>query len=141
MTQPMFERCIYFNTNVLARKLNSRWDKAFSRFDLPPSHGYLLRLVLERPGLSQQAIARELRLDKSTVTRFVGKLEESGLLRRAVSREDQREKVVKPTSKALAIQNELELLGDELFELMCKIVGKTKVRKFVASIREIGEQL
>ncbi len=27
----MFERCMYFNTNALARKLNERWNKAFAK--------------------------------------------------------------------------------------------------------------
>ncbi len=137
----MFERCIYFNTNALARKLNARWEKAFSRFDLPPSHGYLLRLVLEYPQLSQREIAKELRLDKSTVARFVGKLEDKGLLRRTKPDKDRRENIVQPTSKALAMQDELASLGDELYASMCEVIGKRKVKKFVSSIREIGDQL
>jgi DNA-binding MarR family transcriptional regulator len=71
----MFERCLYFNVNSLARKLNARWEQAFAPFNLPPSHGYLLRVVLENPGLTQQKIAEELRLNKSTVTRFISALE------------------------------------------------------------------
>jgi len=49
----IFSRCMYFNSNALSRKLNAHWHKAFAQFDLPPSHGYLLRLVLSSPGLSQ----------------------------------------------------------------------------------------
>lgn len=141
MNKHLFERCIYFNTTALARKLNSRWEIAFSKFNLPPSHGYLLRLVLEKPSLSQQSIAAELRLDKSTVTRFVTKLEQTGLLKRIDSETDQREKFIIPTKKALSIHEELERLGEELYTSVCQAVGKTNLKSFVASIARINDQL
>lgn len=137
----MFERCIYFNTNALARKLNTRWEQAFSQFNLPPSHGYLLRLVLQHPGISQQEIAEELRLDKSTVTRFITKLEEQGLLTREIAKNDLRGKAIQPTKKALAIKDSLELLGDELYSTMCSVIGKNNIKDFVSKVREISDRL
>jgi len=137
----MFERCIYFNTNVLARKLNAKWEKAFAKFDLSPSHGYLLRLVLEQPGLSQQAIATELRLEKSTVTRFLSQLELKGLIKRGSAHDNNRENAITPTKKALKKQADLEALGDELYASMCKTIGEKNVKAFVASIRETADRL
>ena len=136
-----FERCIYFNTNALARKLNARWDAAFAKFDLAPSHGYLVRLVLAEPGQSQQALANEMRLERSTVTRFITHLEKKGLLERRASPESEREKAIYPTKQALAIQADLEALGDELYATMCQTLGKKNVQAFVASIRETAEKL
>ncbi len=137
----MFERCLYFNTNALARKLNARWKTAFARFDLPPSHGYLLRLVLENPGWTQQKIATALRLNKSTVTRFIHTLEERGLLVREESSTDQRQRIVVASDKALALHQELELLGEELYASMCQILGRESVESFVNAARMLNEQL
>lgn len=137
----MFERCLYFNTNTLARKLNSVWEKAFAQFDLPPSHAYLLRLVLESPGLTQQELAKELRLNKSTVARFVVALEKKGLLIRDDAAYDQREKRIKPSSKAVSIQKKLEKLGDELYSSMCAAIGRENVEYFVQAARSINETL
>ncbi len=137
----MFERCIYFNTNALARKLNAKWEKAFAKFDLSPSHGYLLRLVLEQPGLPQRAIAMELRLEKSTVTRFLSQLELKGLIKRANARDNNRENAITPTKKALNMQADLNALGDDLYASMCKTIGEKNVKEFVASIRETADIL
>jgi DNA-binding MarR family transcriptional regulator len=137
----MFERCLYFNTNSLARKLNSRWEQAFSPFDLPPSHGYLLRLVLENPGLTQQKIAEELRLNKSTVTRFISALEKKGLLARVESSSDQRERVITPSKKAISLHKELQVLGDELYSSMCEILGRNNVESFVKAARSLNDKL
>lgn len=137
----MFERCLYFNTNALTRKLNSLWEKAFSQFDLPPSHAYMLRLVLETPGLTQQELAKELRLNKSTVTRFICALEKKDLLVREASSKDLRERIVIPSKKAISTHQELEVLGNELYASMCEILGRDNVESFVKAARMLNEKL
>ena len=67
----MVERCLYFNINTLTRVVNRIWDDAFAELGLSPSHAYLLRLVLSQPGLTPKQINLELKLEKSTVTRFI----------------------------------------------------------------------
>tara|TARA_R110000850_G_scaffold108830_7_gene221367 strand:- start:34 stop:447 length:414 start_codon:yes stop_codon:yes gene_type:complete len=137
----MFERCLYFNSNTLARKLNARWEEAFAPFDLPPSHAYLLRLVLECPGLNQQQLAKELQLNKSTVTRFVVAMEKKKLLIKKGTSEDQRENSIWPTKKARSIHVKLERLGNELYSSMCEAIGRENVEAFVKMARKINDQL
>ncbi len=137
----MFERCLYFNTNSLARKLNSLWEEAFFQFGLPPSHAYLLRLVLENPGLTQQELAKELRLNKSTVTRFICALEKKELLVRKGSLKDQRQRIVMPSKKAVSLHKGLEALGGELYSSMCEILGRDNVESFVKTARLLNEKL
>ena len=71
----MFDRCLYFNVNTLARLVNKKWTQAFVQYDLSPAHGYMLRAVLAQPGISQKQLANELKLAKSTITRFVDALQ------------------------------------------------------------------
>ena len=134
----MFERCLYFNVNALARRVNTIWDEAFSEFDLSPAHAYLLRLLLETPGLTQTQITRELKLEKSTVTRFVTVLEAKLLL----SRDRQgREVLVYPTAKAYGLQERLNTKGDALYQEMIKALGKAKLTGLVGSMRQSGTDL
>lgn len=137
----MFERCIYFNTNVLARKLNAIWDEAFSEYELTPPQAYLLRLVLANPSMTQQAITQELQLNKSTVTRFVNQLEKKSLLKRTSSEGDQRENVIIPTQVALDLQESLEEQGSTLYESMCDSLGKQNLKTFVESARALNQKL
>lgn len=134
----MFERCLYFNVNALARRVNTIWDEAFSEFDLSPAHAYLLRLLLESPGLTQTQITCELRLEKSTVTRFVTVLENKQLL----SRDRQgREVLVYPTTKAYRLQERLNTQGDVLYQKMIEALGKTNLTTLVTSMRQSGTEL
>ncbi len=137
----MFERCLYFNINALSRKLNAVWEKAFAQFELPPSHAYLLRLVLETPGLTQQDLAKELQLNKSTINRFVSALEKKQLLNRQGTALNQKEKTITPTKKALEIHRRLENQGSELYASMCSTIGREKVESFVKAARSINASL
>ena len=134
----MFERCLYFNVNALARNVNAIWHEAFAEFDLSPAHAYLLRLLLETPGLTHTQITRELKLEKSTVTRFVTVLENKQLL----TRERQgREVLVNPTAKAYKLQQQLNDKGDELYNKMIDSMGKGNLTELVSNLRKTGNAL
>lgn len=134
----MFERCLYFNLNAVARKVNAIWDQAFRELELSPAHAYLLRVVLETPGLTQQAIATELKLEKSTVARFVDVLEKRGYLRR-----DRvgRERPVYPTDSAKAVRDELENRGDALYAQMTRALGRESLVALVNDLRRTANKL
>ncbi|MGB5396911.1 MAG: MarR family transcriptional regulator [Gammaproteobacteria bacterium] len=134
----MFERCLYFNVNALARKVNAIWDEAFAEFDLSPAHAYLLRLVLENPDITQTRIADELRLEKSTVTRFINVLEDKQLLMRTRTG---RETMIKPTLQAKKMKNRLNKKADALYQEMLKTMGKSGLNELVTRMRETGNRL
>lgn len=65
-------------------------------------HSYIL-VVCRHPGISQDAIARRLFLNKSNVTRSLAYLEEHGFVTRERDREDRRQTLVYPTEKAFEV--------------------------------------
>jgi len=134
----MFERCLYFNLNALTRKVNKIWEQAFQEYGLSPAHAYLLRLVLANPGITQTGIATELKLEKSTVTRFVEALEAKGYLLRNKSG---REQLVFPAKMAKAIGAQLEQEGNALYRRMIKNLGNDALIQLVADLRDAGGKL
>jgi len=134
----MFERCLYFNTNALARQVNKLWEQAFDDLGLSPAHAYLLRLVLDQPGISQGRIAEELKLEKSTVTRFVDSLEQRGYMNRIKSG---REVEIIPTQKCKNIGRQLQSRGDALYKQMSELIGKRNLTDLVKQLRQTGDDL
>jgi len=133
----MFERCLYFNVNALARAVSRIWGDSFKELGLSPAHAYLLRLVLVSPGISHKAIASELRLEKSTITRFVDSLQDKGLVERSrQGAEDNREQRVFPSEKAKNMQEALEATGDALYKRMRSRLGDAEMKVLVAQLRE-----
>lgn len=137
----MFERCMYFNVNALARRLNARWEESYAQFDLTPAHAYLLRLILSRPGLSQQAIATEMKREKSTITRFLTALEKKGLIKRRPVDGNARENAVFGSEKAQAMEAELNAVGQKLFEELQATLGDEAFKRFVGEARAFNEQI
>ena len=137
----MFEECLYFNTNALARTVTRIWSEAYRRFDLSPPHAFLLRVVLARPGLYPRELAKELNLSRSTVTRFLDSLEREGYLIRKPEETDGRELQVHPTKKAKAIHRQLDDTGANLTKLMGQRLGPKEVSKTVKTLRAMQDQL
>lgn len=138
----MFERCLYFNVNALARAINRIWDSAFAEFDLSPSHAYLLRLVLAEPGLTPKQISQELKLEKSTITRFLHALEDKKLLsRKSSSSGDARKQGIYPSRKAQDLAVRLEEKGNELYGKMTDSIGGGRLVGLVAELRNTESKL
>ncbi|MCW9047207.1 MAG: MarR family transcriptional regulator [Gammaproteobacteria bacterium] len=137
----MFEKCIYFNTNALARQINKIWDDAFKPFGLSPAHAYVLRVVLDQPGISMKQIAEELELAPSTVTRFVDSLINKGFLTRSSDSDDKRGIHISATQQAKKIHKKLENTGQELFNNMNNIIGKQAFSELVTGLRDTRKQI
>lgn len=137
----MFDRCLYFNTNVLARKVDKLWAQAYGELGLAPAHAYLLRLVLEKPGLVQRDIAQELSLEKSTITRFIDKMVEEGYLYRTTSQGSLREQAIYPTDKAIVLKDKLNETGNQLYKKMQQLLNEDELKSMVGKIRTAGQKL
>lgn len=62
-----------------------------------------LTVICDQPGISQDALARRVALDKSNITRQLAVLEENGLVERTTCPKDKRITRLYPTEKALKI--------------------------------------
>lgn len=73
-------------------------------------HGYIFQ-VCRNPGISQEQLAKNLSVNKSSVTRQLSALEQNGFVRRSPSDTDRRVLHVFPTEKALAILPQVRTLS------------------------------
>ena len=137
----MFEQCLYFNSNALARTVTRLWSEAYRRYDLSPPHAFLLRVVLAKPGLLPRELAEELDLSRSTVTRFLDSLERRNLLTREQAKHDGREFEVYPTPEAQAMHQDLEAIGKKLTERMGELFGDKQLSQTIETLREIRQCL
>jgi len=138
----MFDRCLYFNTNHLARVVGKIWQKSFDEVGLAPAHAYLLRLVIKQPGLAQKQIASILYLEKSTVTRFIDKMVNEGyLVRKSATSGNLKEQLIFPTTKSNNIGDRLEQIGDCLYKKMTETIEVSELEKLVKGITELANEL
>ena len=65
-------------------------------------HLYIIK-ICKQPGISQDALVREIYVNKSSVARQLSLLEQNGWIRREPWPEDRRQLLVYPTEKALRL--------------------------------------
>lgn len=70
-------------------------------------HTPYLTTLFRQPGISQEEMARQLSVNKSSVARQLAILEEKGYVRREPSETDRRLLLVYPTDKALDVKERL----------------------------------
>jgi DNA-binding MarR family transcriptional regulator len=137
----MFDHCLYFNTQALARVLEREWTKSFKSFGLTPSQGFMVRAILTKPGLLQSELAHALAITRPTTTRGLDGLQKMGLVERRTTGADGRELAIFPTDVALKMKDGLNVAGAETTKRLKKILGSTHFEEMVDKVKQIRSQL
>ena len=87
---------------------------------IPGKYGRFLLEVCSNPGISQEALSRQLLLDKSNITRNAATLEEEGYITRSSCPDDRRVLRLYPTEKTLALIPHLTAAWDSWESIITK---------------------
>ena len=137
----MFDHCLYFNTAALARQLEREWAVAFRPFDLTPPQAFMLRMVLDQPGLLQHEIADRLTISRPTATRALDGLEAKGLVERRASEHDGRELAIHPRPKATAMKTALNDASGAVTARLKRLLGTAEFNETVSKVRGVRSAL
>lgn len=137
----MFDHCLYFNTTALARQLEGEWAKAFKPFDLTPPQAFMLRAVLDQPGLKQYEIANSMTISRPTATRALDGLKEKGLIERRSSGHDGREQCIFPTAPAVSMHASLNEASGQVTKRLKKLLGADVFTDTVTKISGVRSAL
>ena len=137
----MFDGCLYFNTTALARLLEREWTQAFKPFGLTPSQAFMLRVVLEKPGLLQSELAAELAISRSTATRTLDGLQKVKLIQRKATANDGRESAIAPTTAAVAMREKLNAASGEVTKRLKKELGVSDFEETVSRVKGVRSAL
>jgi DNA-binding MarR family transcriptional regulator len=137
----MFDHCLYFNTTALARQLEKEWASAFEPFGLTPPQAFLLRAILDKPGLSQREFAKGMVVSRPTATRALDGLMAKKLIERRRSGHDGREQVIFPTAAAVLIHASLNEASVQVGTRLKKLLGAEIFTDTVNRIRGVRSVL
>ncbi len=137
----MFDHCLYFNTTALARLVEREWATAFKPFGLTPPQGFLLRMILAKPGLSQYELASELTIARPTATRLLDGLQSLGLIERRESPHDARHWAIYPTPAAHEIHAGINTASGQVTQRIQRQIGKENFHETVSKVRGVCSAL
>lgn len=98
--------------------------------DLQGGHFAFVLAICREPGRSQEELARELCINKSTVARNLNQLEEKGYITRQPLLSDRRQFSVYPTEKMLAVLPQIKKASDEWMALLSEGIPKSELLIF-----------
>ncbi|MCM3628953.1 MarR family transcriptional regulator [Paenibacillus glycanilyticus] len=130
--------CLYFTTNRLSRAITRMADEAFATTGLAPGYGYVIRLVVAKPGITQKELSEKLYITPSTLTRFIDKLEGKQLVERKVQGKTV---LVYPTDKGRELEPSIRAASKRLHDTYQEILGSDVARMLTQTQESTSEQL
>lgn len=105
-----------------------------------PHHHTFILAICRMSGCSQDELAKEICLNKSTVARTLNHLEEKGYVRREENSDDKRSMLVYPTEKMLEILPQVRILAKEWNNLISKDIPEEELEIFFSVLSRIEEK-
>ena len=98
--------------------------------ELQSAHYAFVLAICRVPGRSQEELARELCLNKSTVARALNTLEEKGYIKRESLPADKRQFAVYPTEKMLSVLPQIREASREWIQQLSEGIGEDELSIF-----------
>ncbi len=126
--------------NNISRSQAIYRHRRISADDIQTGHYAFVLTVCGKPGRSQEEIARELCINKSTVARNLNYLEENGYITRTPLPNDKRRFSVYPTEKMLGILPEVKQASIEWMQLLSDGIPKSELAVFDSVLERMQEK-
>jgi len=108
--------------------------------DLQSGHYAFVLAICREPGRSQEELAKELCVNKSTVARNLNYLEERGYISRTPLTNDKRQFSIFPTQKALEVLPQIKNASKEWMELLSEGIPKSELEVFDSVLLRMQEK-
>lgn len=108
--------------------------------DLQSSHYAFVLAVCREPGRSQEELAQELCVNKSTVARNLNYLEDKGYITRQALPSDKRQFSVFPTEKTFTVLPEIKAASAEWMTLLSEGIPKDELDIFDSVLNRMQEK-
>lgn len=111
-----------------------------SSVQLPGIYHSYVHAICRTPGLSQDKLAKQMCMNKSSVTRHLSFLEQNGYVERKPSAEDKREMLVFPSEKMLKLRPEVVQIAKNWNALLSKDIPEHEMSVFLDVLDKIYEK-
>ena len=108
--------------------------------DLQSSHYAFLLAICREPGRSQEDLARELCVNKSTVARNINYLEEKGYVTREPLPQDKRQFSVFPTLKAQQVLPQIRFISNEWMNQLSEGISQEELAIFDSVLQRMQDK-
>ena len=107
--------------------------------DFPAGYHVYALVICRSPGITQDAIAKDICVNKSTVTRRLDWLETEGYVVRCADECDKRRTLVYPTDKMIDVQKSVKKIAKEWKGILTEGISEEELAVFESVITRMEE--
>lgn len=126
--------------NNISRSQAIYRNAKISANDLQSGHYAFVLAICREPGRSQEDLAQELCVNKSTVARNINYLEEKGYILRNPLPNDKRQFSVFPTEKMLTVLPNIKKASDEWMSLLSEGIPQKELDIFNSVLKRMQDR-
>ena len=124
----LFQTCIRLQTSL---------DRRFLRFGMTVQEASVLLRCIEARNITPGQLAVRLGRDKGMITRFIDRLESSGLITCGINPRDRRFSVLKPTGKGKQVARDLACQFDHIRKELFVGTSESDVRRLSKALAQL----
>lgn len=125
----------------VARLLRGEFDRRTSGLGLTPGEARALSAVARAGVIRQSALAERMGIEAMTLSAYLDRLEERGLVERMVDTSDRRAKLVHLSAAAHAVMEEISRVGDGIRSDMAADLEPGEIEALRGTLRRIRSRL
>lgn len=131
--------CINYLLTVTQHEVFQVFSQGLTPFNITPGQYGVLRCLWENSACTPKEIAQILRLENSTVSGVLDRMEKKGLIKRELDFNDRRSIRVVLTPEGASMRDGVLQVIDQLNKQVLDVLTPEERRVFIDSLRKIGE--
>ena len=132
------EECVNYLLTTAQHSVFLKMTEKLSVFDLTPVQYAVLYCLWENNKKSPKEIAERLKLENSTISGILERMEKKGLIKRMISKEDRRFIQIMLTEKGAALEEDVLAAVDEVNEEVMSVFSKEECENLKTQLRVLA---
>lgn len=135
------DKSIGMSINYVNKKIQRYLSINLEKYDITTEQWAVLLKLVEKEGINQKLLSKEVEKDQATLTRILDILERKSLIIRKKSPEDRRAFLIYTTDKGKELKEEVYPFIEKLFKNMIFGIPKDQLDLFVDVLSKINENM
>ena len=132
------EECVNYLLTTAQHSVFLKMTEKLSVFDLTPVQYAVLYCLWENDKKSPKEIAERLKLENSTISGILERMEKKGLIKRMISKEDRRFIQIMLTEKGAVLERDVLAAVDKVNEEVMSVFSKEECENLKTQLRVLA---
>ena len=127
--------------DTLVREIHALYESKFKNYDLQRGQFIFLTRVYENPGISLSDLSYQLKMDKTSITRAIQKLVDSGYINKQQDLNDKRVWHIYTTEKCKGLYTEIIAEKNRIISVCFNAVAQEQINLFSHIVNIISNNI